>query len=162
MESEYFGEHVYNKVMDFYDEITSFLLAYPEATSMDVAYALNINLAKAIYELNQLVDARVVIKTEARSPTNNRIVLGYTLMEGFDQVHDNPDGSMPIGVVLRVCVRMGRRHGFVEMVQTLETSNEWRRKHSIQEISLMEVLHEYRFVYGSAERTKQASNGNPQ
>jgi hypothetical protein len=128
--------------MNYYEAITHYLMDNPGASSSDLAHHLDEKPAKAIWELNQLVDAGIVTKGETRSSRNNRVVIGYQLIPGFDEVYDLPTGEMTKEAVLRLLENMHRSEGWDVCLLTLGTLNNWRIANGVKPLGWGEVTRE--------------------
>lgn len=115
-------------------DVAAFVAEHPDCSSLDIADAFGITVAKSFTILNELVDDHLAFKTTVRSPTNRKRIFGYRMVPGYDQVMDNGDGSMKDAQVIKLVRRRAKRDGEWSARKCLDSHNEWRRYHHLPEI----------------------------
>lgn len=116
------------------DELAYFVMANPDCSSIDIAHQFGVTVAKAFTQMNELIDLGLAFKTSIRSPTNNKRILGYRMIPGFDALGDNGDGSMKDAEVINLLRRRVRLEGEWSAAMMLAAHNEWRTVHHIHPI----------------------------
>jgi len=109
-----------------YDEVAYFVMDHPDCSSLEIADAFDITVAKAFTILNEMVADGLAFKTSVRSPTNNKRILGYRMVPWFDTVADNGDGSMKEAEVIRLVKSVLRRGDVRGAAMMLASHNDWR------------------------------------
>lgn len=122
------------------DAVMLFIKGHPDCSSLDIAEAFGVTVAKAFTFANMMVEKGMVFKTIVRSPTNNKKILGYRTMPDFDEVGDNGDGSMKNGEAIKLIRRYRENVGEWNAVMLFGALNDWRRKHGVRELDAQEVF----------------------
>lgn len=115
-------------------DVAAFVAENPDCSSLDIADAFGITVAKSFTILNELVDDHLAFKTTVRSPTNRKRIFGYRMVPGYDQIMDNGDGSMKDEQVIKLVRRRAARDGEWSARKCLDSHNEWRRINGVHEI----------------------------
>lgn len=126
-----------------YDAVMLYLKDHPDATSLDLSREFGVTVAKAFTFVNKLVRKKLVYKTIVKSPTNGKKIFGYRVIDGFDEVNDNPDGSMPTHEIKTILRRLDEQNLRWLAAMHLAHHNEWRRVNGVKEIPYREVFNGY-------------------
>ncbi|MCA1807354.1 MAG: hypothetical protein LC687_05860 [Actinobacteria bacterium] len=123
-----------------YDDVMLYVKAHPDCSSLDLSEEFGVTVAKAFTFMNYMIGRRLVYKTLVRSPTNNKKILGYRVIPGFDELDDNGDGSMKREELVRVLRRCLRYEGERETHQHVISHNEWRVANGIKPLMWKDIL----------------------
>lgn len=123
-----------------YDRVMLYVKDNPDCSSIDIAEHFGVTVAKAFTFMNAMIGEGLAFKTMVRSPTNNKRILGYRVIPGFDEINDNGDGSMKRATVVRILQRSLRVKGMETALSHMYSHNEWRRDRGLSEITWSEVL----------------------
>lgn len=123
-----------------YDSVMLYVKEHPDCSSIDISEQFGVTVAKAFTFMNAMIGEGLAFKTMVRSPTNNKRILGYRAIPGFDEINDNGDGSMKKAEIVRILQRCLRVKGMETALSHMYSHNEWRRYRGMQEITWSEVL----------------------
>jgi len=123
-----------------YDAVMLYVKQNPDCSSLDIAEAFGVTVAKAFTFMNKMIEIGLAYKTTVRSPTNNKKILGYRVIDGFDEIYDNEDGSIPRNEALNIIRRQAWLGNHREAYLQMESMNTWRAAHGVPTIDWSEVL----------------------
>lgn len=117
-----------------HDEVMLYVKRNPDCTSLDLAREFGVTVAKAFTFMNKMYRKGLIVKTEVRSPTNNKKILGYRVIPGYDEPKDNEDGSIDLEEAKSILRRAKKVRGGEIASLHQRSMNEWREYHGVETI----------------------------
>lgn len=121
-----------------YDAVMLYVKENPSCTSLDLSEAFGVTVAKAFTFMNKMVSLGLAYKTIVRSPTNNKKIFGYRVIDGFDEVDDSEE-EMPKDEILTIARRQIWLGNEWEAALFVASCNEWRKQKNVELIEWREV-----------------------
>ena len=121
-----------------YDAVMLYVKENPECTSLDLSEAFGVTVAKAFTFMNKMVSLGLAYKTIARSPTNNKKIFGYRVVDGFDEVNDDSP-AMPKQEIITIARRQIWLGNDWQAAMFVASCNEWREEQGVETIDWSEV-----------------------
>jgi len=113
-----------------YDAAMLYVKAHPDCTSLDLSEAFGVTVAKAFTFMNEMIEQGLVYKTTVRSPTNNKKIFGYRVIDGFDEIDEDAE-VMPTHEVFSIVGRLVWQGKEEKAKLFLQATNEWRENFNL-------------------------------
>jgi hypothetical protein len=122
------------------DEMMIYINANPDSRISDLCSKFGVSPTRAASSAYRMTKTGWLIRNHKKSALNNKMVIAYRVHPDWNQISDNPDGSMKIPNLLKV-LRIQYKHGSKELTYRLvEAHNNWRRANQQPLISMMDVI----------------------